>query len=123
MPSMYFFSITGKNWKTIPGNLKQLDVGPLASVWGVNKHDNIYILKGNSWQKVSGALKHVSSGASGVWGVNSANNIYFRNGVAPTNPAGSSWKNVPGKNKDKLEASTKLIIIIITLFKCQCIQL
>ena len=74
----------------MPGNFKQLDVGPRGSVWGVNNYDNIYILKGGSGRKVSGALKHVSSGESGVWGVNSANKIYFRNGVTPTNPTGSS---------------------------------
>ena len=97
------------NWSTVPGRLKQLDVSPANIVWGVNRHDNIYMLNNrNSWKHIGGLLKHVSVGSSGVWGVNSGDNIYYRKGVTLSNPAGTQWKHIGGKKKNNFVALAKL---------------
>ena len=53
---------------------------------GINENDeifyrkgiNYYNLKGDSWEKVSGSLKHISNGIYGIWGVNKDDNIWIR---------------------------------------------
>ena len=91
----------GGKWPLIPGRLKQIDHGLSTGVWGVNRHNAIYRLRrGNkAWQRISGALKHVSAGEAGVWGVNRYDNIYYRNSVTDSNPGGTSWRQIPGKLK------------------------
>ncbi|CAB4025803.1 Hypothetical predicted protein, partial [Paramuricea clavata] len=91
----------GGDWPIIPGSLKQIDHGLSTAVWGVNRHDAIYRLKNDKlgWQRIAGALTHVSAGEAGIWGVNGYEHIYYRIGVTENNPSGTSWKLIPGKLK------------------------
>lgn len=64
-----------------------------ASVYGVNKNDNIYYWNGNGgWVKMDGLLKDISIGSDGtIWGVNSNDDIYKRQN--------NRWVKVDGKLK------------------------
>ena len=88
------------SWSLIPGKLDQLDVSPTDIIWGVNRHDHIYMRNGNGWHRVGGLLTHVTVGSAGVWGRNVHGNIYYREGVTLSNPAGTSWTQIPGKSRD-----------------------
>ena len=51
-------------------------------VWGVNSGDEIFRWRGgNSWERISGGLKVVSSGQAGVWGVSHDHKIWYRKGT------------------------------------------
>ena len=49
-----------------------------SQIWGVNKHQHIYMRGGRSrWRRIGGSLKQVSvSENDHVWGVNKHNHIY-----------------------------------------------
>jgi len=52
---------------------------------------------GTGWQKLPGALKHISVGETTCWGVNSADNIFYMNNL--TNNKGEikfDWVKVDG---------------------------
>ncbi|XP_036413468.1 fish-egg lectin-like [Colossoma macropomum] len=100
----------GSSWKHIPGKLKYHSCGPY-SCWGVNAADNIYIMKGVTptacggslnWQQISGALSMIEVSTDGkVYGVNSNGHVYRREGVSPSNAAGTVWRQVPSPQKVK----------------------
>eukprot|EP00092_Neocalanus_flemingeri_P004290 GFUD01004610.1.p2 GENE.GFUD01004610.1~~GFUD01004610.1.p2 ORF type:complete len:369 (+),score=92.64 GFUD01004610.1:187-1293(+) len=86
-------------WQHIPGKLMQVSVSGFddSVVWGVNSGNNIYRRKGNTWDKVGGALIVVSCGEAGVWGVNRNNDIYYRTGTyGGAVSAGTGWEKVGG---------------------------
>ncbi|XP_078679919.1 uncharacterized protein LOC144915421 isoform X2 [Branchiostoma floridae x Branchiostoma belcheri] len=98
---------TGTGWQYVSGRLKFVSVGR-SGVWGVNSNDQIYYRTGtfrdeasagSGWVRIDGALKQISSGDNIVWGVNSNDDIYIRQGICWSSPAGTSWRNIPGKLK------------------------
>lgn len=69
---------TDRNWKQIPGGLKQIEGGE-KEVWGVNAGNNIYKMNqdhSNNWKYIPGKLSNISQGGDWVWGVNSSKNVY-----------------------------------------------
>ena len=81
---IWFKSNSSAPWESIPGALKQIEIGAMG-VFGVNGNDQIYYRvgthnnpnsSGSAWQHIPGGLKHISSGKSTVWGVNSSDDIY-----------------------------------------------
>ncbi|MCH7973155.1 MAG: hypothetical protein IH949_04590, partial [Bacteroidetes bacterium] len=61
-------------------------------VWGINRKDDIWRWTGNSWKKMPGSLKWISTSADGeVWGVNRNDDIWRW--------TGNSWKKMPGSLK------------------------
>ncbi|XP_036413465.1 fish-egg lectin-like isoform X4 [Colossoma macropomum] len=95
--------IGGKSpsWRKIPGKLKYYSCGPY-SCWGVNSTDSIFIVKGvtptacgGSLQQIPGSLSMIDVSTDGkVYGVNSNGDIYQREGVSPSNPAGTKWIHI-----------------------------
>ena len=82
------------------GRPKQIDHGLTSSVWGVTENNEIFRLKGKSClARVSGELKHVTTGEAGVWGVNKNDDIYYREGITNHNKDGTDWKHITGKLK------------------------
>ncbi|KAL7851820.1 hypothetical protein SRHO_G00176050 [Serrasalmus rhombeus] len=100
----------GSSWINIPGKLKYYSCGPY-SCWGVNAANNIYIMKDVTpttcagslkWQQIPGGLSMIEVSTDGkVFGVNSNGDIYQRDGVSPSNPAGTGWHQVPSPQKVK----------------------
>jgi len=91
-------------WRRVNGALKHVSVSDRNTVWGVNKHDQIYRLAGTKekpWVHVRGSLKQISVGDAGVWGVNAKNEIYYRQGTYGDKKriAGSDWVKLTGKFK------------------------
>ncbi|XP_063074240.1 fish-egg lectin-like [Engraulis encrasicolus] len=90
-------------WLHIPGGLKYYSCGPIGC-WGVNRHNNIYMMKGvspascggtMSWTHVPGSLAMVEVASDGtVYGVSPAGHIYRREGVTSCNPTGVLWTPV-----------------------------
>ncbi|KAL2102838.1 hypothetical protein ACEWY4_002006 [Coilia grayii] len=97
-------------WLHIPGGLKYYSCGPLGC-WGVNRHNNVYMMKGvgpascggtMSWTHVPGSLAMVEVASDGtIYGVNPAGDIYRREGVTPCNPTGTLWTPVGDGNRYK----------------------
>ena len=88
-----FTATSGYGFTTIPGNLKQITAST-NYLWGVNKHDDIFICKrpcNGNWRKISGKLMQVDADDYEVWGVNKQNYIYKR----PVDGSGQ-WKRVRG---------------------------
>jgi len=87
-------------WEQIPGQLTRISKGN-SGVWGVNSNDNIFKLNvdGKSWNKISGGLAQVASGAS-VWGVNGNDHIYKYLGDNTWQNIGGKLTNVDVSNKD-----------------------
>ncbi|KAL7851821.1 hypothetical protein SRHO_G00176060 [Serrasalmus rhombeus] len=100
----------GSSWINIPGKLKYYSCGPY-SCWGVNAADNIYIMKDVTpttcagslkWEQIPGGLSMIEVSTDGkVFGVSSIGEIYQRDGVSPSNPAGTGWHQVPSPQKVK----------------------
>ena len=104
----------GTRWNQIPGGLRQVAVGGVEYVWGVNGAGNIYRYNATSgWVRIPGGLSNISVGSDGtVWGVNSSGNIYRFNG--------SSWTQIPGGLRQVSVGSADHVIGINgnnTLFK------
>uniref|UniRef100_A0A3B4EAJ6 Fish-egg lectin-like n=1 Tax=Pygocentrus nattereri TaxID=42514 RepID=A0A3B4EAJ6_PYGNA len=105
------FCLTGgSSWINIPGKLKYYSCGPY-SCWGVNGADNIYIMKdvtpttcagSLNWEQISGGLSMIEVSTDGkVFGVSSIGEVYQRDGVSPSNPTGTGWRQVPSPQKIK----------------------
>ncbi|KAI4884531.1 hypothetical protein NFI96_010978 [Prochilodus magdalenae] len=100
----------GYPWKNIPGKLKYYSCGPY-SCWGVNSADNIYIMKGVTstacggslnWEQIPGGLSMIEVSTDGkVFGVNSNGDIFQRDGVSPSNPGGTEWRQIQHPQKVK----------------------
>ncbi|XP_036413469.1 fish-egg lectin-like [Colossoma macropomum] len=100
----------GSSWTNIPGKLKYYSCGPY-SCWGVNSADNIYIMKGVTpttcagslnWQQIPGGLSVIEVSTDGkVYGVSSIGEVFQRDGVSPSNPAGTGWRQIPYSQKVK----------------------
>ena len=76
-----------------------VDSGITSRAWAVNKRRQIFTYIRGKWQRISGGLKHISSGQAGVWGTTGSGSIYFRTSVTARRPKGRYWKRVSGKLK------------------------
>ena len=72
-----FTATSGYGFTTIPGDLKQITAST-NYLWGVNKHDDIFICKrpcNGNWRKINGKLMQVDADDHEVWGVSKQNYI------------------------------------------------
>lgn len=76
-----------------------VDSGITSRAWAVNKRRQIFTYIRGKWHRVSGGLKHISSGQAGVWGVSGSGYVYFRKAVTAKRPKGRYWKRVSGRLK------------------------
>ena len=91
--------------KTVPGKLKQVEVGQFG-VFGVTSKNKVLYRKGthgncgsmgSEWQEVEGSLTHISVGVDNVWGVNSNDEVYTMEKVTFSDDEISfSWKRIGG---------------------------
>lgn len=74
-----------REWKLIPGALKQVEIGP-GGVYGVNFNNEVFYRagtyekpgsSGTHWQILNGGLSHISVGRNGIWGSNSKQETYW----------------------------------------------
>ncbi|MBL9103714.1 MAG: RICIN domain-containing protein [Myxococcales bacterium] len=77
-------------WRQSDGELHgMIAVGGADHVWGLGLADAIWRWRGDGWERIPGALRHVAVAADGaVWGVNSSGMIYRR--------VGPYWELIPG---------------------------
>lgn len=84
-------------WIKVDGRLMQIDVGD-DEVWGVNSRYVIYKRPADGtgrWQRISGALKHVSASGNGyIWGVSKNDDIF-----KCRKPCLGKWIHIGGKLK------------------------
>ncbi|XP_052389961.1 fish-egg lectin-like isoform X1 [Carassius gibelio] len=87
-------------WVQLNGKLKYYSCGPY-SCWGVNRNDQIYIMKdvssnacpgSRNFKNIPGLLSMIEVATDGsVFGVNYQGNLYQRTGVTRYNPEGTDW--------------------------------
>lgn len=94
---------SGQEWTHIPGKLTHVS-GSITYVWGVNKHQQIFMCKrpctGSNWKHIPGALIQVDVDDTHVWGVNANHDVYNR----PIDGSGN-WKCVTGLKLKHVSAS------------------
>ncbi|MCB9492693.1 MAG: hypothetical protein H6679_00285 [Epsilonproteobacteria bacterium] len=93
----------GTSWKFVNQNFKYVDAGANNSVWAtgtfpgvVYRHwGNTTTQPGSTWSPVERyEIKQIAVGPNGqAWGINASNEVVGREGVANTNPKGTSWKS------------------------------
>ncbi|MBU1007951.1 hypothetical protein KKA53_02640 [Candidatus Dependentiae bacterium] len=81
-----------QNYKTLPGQLKQLSYGQEKDkdkIWGTNSKDIVYAWHSTKWERAGGALRLLSIGPKGhTWGVNGKMQVWQR--------VGKGWKHKAG---------------------------
>ena len=99
------YNLYGNYWEEIPGSLHQIDSGPFGIVYGVNKSNEIFCVRGITKANPMGMgltliggykFKYVSCGQYGCWAINLDNSLSFRTGVTATNCVGTAWLDVDG---------------------------
>ncbi|XP_035697092.1 perivitellin-2 31 kDa subunit-like isoform X1 [Branchiostoma floridae] len=105
----------GTHWQNIAGRLKFVSTGS-AGVWGANVHNQVFYRTGTygneasagiGWDYIRGQLlKQVSSGDNVVWGVDTNNKVYIREGISPSTPTGTEWRQLPEK-MEQVEANPR----------------
>ena len=138
-PGEYFQIIQGPKqpWRPVAGNpvkflicstgkLKQVDVGKVGLIYGLDKKGNVYcrsaitsqLREGQSWLRVDKNTTrkyiYVGCGEFGCWAVDDSNKIWFRVGSSKKNCAGSLWKNVQGPEFTSLESGHHGLSIGVT---------
>lgn len=99
-PDQNVFRVKSKSYPIPEARLSHVSVGQ-GGIWGVNSQGQIMFAGPKSgWQVVPGSLIQVDSGPAGVvYGVNKDHKIYFREGILPSVPMGTDWREVPGRLK------------------------
>ena len=95
------FLLTDPGWTKQLKRFAVVDSGITKRVWAVKSNGVIFKLVKGKWRKVSGRLRHISSGQAGVWGVNRHHSIYYR--------GKRRWYRVPGKLK-QIDSGPKGIV-------------
>ncbi|XP_037399269.1 fish-egg lectin-like [Pygocentrus nattereri] len=96
----YIYKLGGGDWVIVP-DLNALffssrrafrsgDVTPTTCAGSLN------------WEQISGGLSMIEVSTDGkVFGVSSIGEVYQRDGVSPSNPTGTGWRQVPSPQKIK----------------------
>ena len=73
----------------------QLDSGISEDLWTLDSSERAHVQNNDIWTLVgSDRLYYVSAGDSGVWAVNRDGRVIFREGITPSRPQGTRWKDL-----------------------------